>query len=193
MRLYTNQNEVSSCWIPTNTQSTILIIHREGWFPIVLFLSWCIYDCLVSWALFAIELWKLVIWVKKSCRFQIWQSICSQSIFCRPSVGLQPRVLEKPQPLFSSTENFEQYRFQWFGSHYQSFRFHLIWSWNGVGNGIEMELKWSQNGAEVGACEDAHLFFLLDLDPQLFIQIMAGDTMVSLLHNLHNQEAFLHT
>ena len=32
--------------------------------------------------------------------------------FLRPSVGLKPRVPEKQRTLFSSTKNFEQFRFQ---------------------------------------------------------------------------------
>ena len=31
------------------------------------------------WSQLVRELWKLVHWVKKSCRFQIWQSLCFQS------------------------------------------------------------------------------------------------------------------
>ena len=45
------------------------------------------------------------------------------------SVGLEPKLLEEPQLLYFGTKNFyEQFRFQ-----NQSFRFHLLWNWNGTG------------------------------------------------------------
>ena len=57
---------------------SIYSCHIQGISPKISFLLWSIYDCLFSWTTCP-RVMKIGTLGEKSCRFQIWQSLCFQS------------------------------------------------------------------------------------------------------------------